>query len=87
MKRIISLLVIVAVMTAGVPLSFAADGKVSAPPPEGVVQQDKPADPVDVKKSGPNYTGLAVGVGVGLLALIAIATSGGDGTTTPSEHP
>jgi hypothetical protein len=87
MKRIISLLVIVAVMTAGVPLSFAADGKISAPPPEGVVQQDNPADPVDVRKRGPNYTGLAVGVGIGLLALIAIAASGSDGTTTPSDHP
>lgn len=86
MRKIISFLVVMALMTAGVPMAFAANGGIQVPPPEGVIQQDNPADTIDVVEEGPNYTGLALGVGAGLIAIIAIAASGGDGTTTPPVH-
>ena len=80
MKKIITLLVIVTLIAAGAPGTFAAEGPKVTLPEEGDIQKDPPPiKKTSAYKEGFDTTGAAV-FGASLLGLIAIMASSDDGT-------
>jgi hypothetical protein len=82
MKKIISLLMILAVITAGVPMTFAAEDQRVDPVVQGGVQKDNKKVKISelISREGVIFLSAVA------LGFLAMASSGNGGSTTPSHH-